>query len=235
MKEEFKTYVWDNKFCRPPAIDSKKSILKSWLKLKMSRKSLDMSELSSGNGEFYYPFEIQKINDLFTQEEINNLVLSDSFRDNWKSILISIFVIFLLFKGCSGCFNSFNSNKCLDKSDLSYVWKSSEEPIQGYTEDVKLILNDDGTFEVIRYKLNSGVIGGTNSGTWTFDCEENHEYEYGEIVSTKYMNYVYLKGKAPYFRETVIYVFKDTFGNWTLSALEGSGFAIDESKYFERD
>tara|TARA_B100000768_G_C11237595_1_gene357949 strand:+ start:608 stop:1057 length:450 start_codon:yes stop_codon:yes gene_type:complete len=123
---------------------------------------------------------------------------------------------------------------CLSQSEISGAWKGSLEYGDRTISTVKLELNEDQTFEAIHYKMNSSEINFINSGTWTSECEENNEYEYGEIVSTENMNYAYLKGDAPYYRKTTVYIWKGSSGEWTLSALEGSGFAFDSDIFFKK-
>lgn len=239
MKGEFRTYIFENESCSPPSVNSEKSIIKEWLKTKMERKPLSMKSINKGIHEDYTLFEMKQIRNFFTIGQIQNFYYNNSnrdqksiFKENWKGYLAAVVVLILLLRACSGCFSSSNS-QCLDENDLTHAWKASHE-LNGDKADVKLILNDDATFEVINYGLNSGSISSTNSGTWTFECRESHKYEFGEIVSTEYKNWVYLKGESPYYRVTTTHVFQDTWGNWTLSALPGMGFAIDSDLFFKK-
>jgi len=82
MEKKFKKYVWENNFCSPPPMNSDESILKSWLDQKMSRKPLEMGAIKNGMDDDYTDYEIKKIKELFTDEEINNLCPQD-----WKAEL----------------------------------------------------------------------------------------------------------------------------------------------------
>ena len=96
--EKFKKYVFENDFCSPPHLDSDDTILKSWLKEKISRIGLD---LKNPDDKDYTQYEIQKIKELFTNEEINNLWPQDwksDIKKNWKIYSASIIGLLLLLR-----------------------------------------------------------------------------------------------------------------------------------------
>ena len=96
--KKFKKYVFENDFCSPPPLDSDDAILKSWLEEKISRIGL---ELKNPDDKDYTQYEIQKIKELFTNEEISNLWPQDwksSIKKNWKIYSASIIGLLLLLR-----------------------------------------------------------------------------------------------------------------------------------------
>jgi len=69
-------------------------------------------------------------------------------------------------------------------------------------------------------------------GTWTYECQEEGQYDHGELIDIEYKHWVNMVGDAPPRRKTVAYVWYD--GVWNLSAIEGKGFAIDSDLFFEK-
>ena len=241
MKEELKSYFWEKDECKPPSISEDQQI-KEWLKLKMQRIPLSMSNISSSQHDSYTLYEMKKARQFFTIGQINNWYHYNdnrdrSIRSNWLKYLSIIIILVLFFRACSGCFSSStNDDKCLDKNFLSHTWKSKDNVSGAIGENErtsKLILMKDGTYEVIHYKLNSTGINLRHTGTWTFECVENHTYEYGKIIDTKYKTFITLSGKQR--NKTILSVWKTEYsGEWTVSALSGKGFVVDSDQYFKR-
>tara|TARA_B100001113_G_C20982566_1_gene566754 strand:- start:263 stop:829 length:567 start_codon:yes stop_codon:yes gene_type:complete len=101
MDKKFKKYVHENDFCNPPSLDSEDSILKSWLEQKMSRKSLSMGVFKDEKDDDYTDYEIKKIKELFTEDEINKLCPQDwksEFKKNAKIYIPSIIGLGLILK-----------------------------------------------------------------------------------------------------------------------------------------
>ena len=124
-------------------------------------------------------------------EETNNIVDSNSLKENLVGYGGIIFIIFLLFKGCSGCFN-FNK----DFVNKEYIGKYCEE---GYSNKC-IEFFDNGTFKSNNFIYDIDYLGNNiyfGNGTWEYlgerspqtslfsDCYLTLDYDEVEIKSSR--------------------------------------------------
>ena len=153
-------------------------------------------------------------------------------NSRWGNIAGIMVCCMVVFKMCQGCFTS-EDGRCLTSNEVAGTWFAEFDDLEPYgTADYTLNLNADGTFEAIAYKMNSDEVNFVKKGTWTYECQEEGQYDHGELIDIEYKHWVNMVGDAPSRRKTVAYVWYD--GVWNLSAIEGKGFAISSDLFFEK-
>lgn len=112
-------------------------------------------------------------------------------------ILIAVWLIW-------GGEKTIDANRCLDLSDLSGTWVTEDsyknKEVRGQWAratgttfgDIELTLNKSGTYSWKEWSTYDGELKISKEGTWEIICEEDKNYERGQVISVDYKNEVRL-------------------------------------------